>query len=119
MRTIVLHLPVRGSGDGGIYTTAADISAMWRAMFEGRIVPMPRVAEMLSPRSQIPSESRRYGLGFWLHETRDIVMLTGHDTGASFRTVHDPGERLTHTVMSNTTEGTWPLTEALDGLLIG
>src|SRR5262249_36530640 len=31
LRTNVLHLPVRGSGDGGIYSTAADFSAFWRA----------------------------------------------------------------------------------------
>jgi CubicO group peptidase (beta-lactamase class C family) len=30
-RTNVFHLPVRGSGDGGIYTTAADVSALWTA----------------------------------------------------------------------------------------
>ena len=32
------HLPVRGSGDGGIYSTAADVSAFWGALFAGRIV---------------------------------------------------------------------------------
>ena len=37
-RTNVLHLPVRGSGDGGIYSTAADISSLWTAFFAGRIV---------------------------------------------------------------------------------
>ena len=31
-RTNVFHLPVRGSGDGGIYSTAADLSAFWRAL---------------------------------------------------------------------------------------
>ena len=37
-RTNVHHLPVRGTGDGGIYTTVADISALWQAFFAGRIV---------------------------------------------------------------------------------
>jgi CubicO group peptidase (beta-lactamase class C family) len=37
-RTNVFHLPVRGSGDGGIYSTAADVSALWTALFAGRIV---------------------------------------------------------------------------------
>jgi CubicO group peptidase (beta-lactamase class C family) len=37
-RTNVFHVPVRGNGDGGIYTTAADISVFWNALFEGRIV---------------------------------------------------------------------------------
>lgn len=31
-RTNVLHLPVRGSGDGGIYTTAADVHTFWSAV---------------------------------------------------------------------------------------
>ena len=26
LRTNVLHLPVRGNGDGGVYTTAADVA---------------------------------------------------------------------------------------------
>ena len=37
-RTNVFHLPVRGSGDGGIYSTVADVSAFWSALFAGRIV---------------------------------------------------------------------------------
>src|SRR5439155_16402489 len=59
-RTNVFHLPVRGSGDGGIYSTAADVSSMWAAFFGGRIVPIDRVAEMAG--SDMPRESRRYGL---------------------------------------------------------
>ena len=35
LRTNVLHLPVRGNGDGGIYTTAADVHALWAALFAG------------------------------------------------------------------------------------
>jgi CubicO group peptidase (beta-lactamase class C family) len=62
-RTNVFHLPVRGSGDGGIYSTAADISSLWQALFEGRIVSSEWVAEMVRPRSDVPEESKRYGLG--------------------------------------------------------
>jgi CubicO group peptidase (beta-lactamase class C family) len=117
LRTNVFHLPVRGSGDGGIYSTAADISSLWTAMFAGRIVSLDRVAEMVRPRSEPPSHSKRYGLGFWLHPTRDVVMLEGYDAGVSFRTVHDPATRITHTVLSNTTDGAWPLARLLRELL--
>jgi CubicO group peptidase (beta-lactamase class C family) len=116
-RTNVHHLPVRGSGDGGIYSTAADIHALWTAIFAGRIVSPEWVAEMVRARSDVPEESRRYGLGFWLHESRDVVMLVGYDAGVSFRTVHDPALRITHTVLSNTTEGAWAITDRLDELL--
>ena len=40
-------------------------------------------------------------------------MLEGSDAGVSFRSVHDPGRRLTHTVISNTTDGAWPLARLL------
>jgi hypothetical protein len=44
-------------------------------------------------------------------------MLEGSDAGVSFRTVHDRVERLTHTVLSNTTSGAWPITLHLEELL--
>jgi CubicO group peptidase (beta-lactamase class C family) len=117
LRTNVLHLPVRGSGDGGVYSTAADIHALWAAFFAGRIVSTAWVAEMVRPRSDVPAESMRYGLGFWLHESRGAVMLEGYDAGVSFRTVHDPEAGFSHTVLSNTSDGAWPITRHLDDLL--
>jgi CubicO group peptidase (beta-lactamase class C family) len=113
-RTNVFHLPVRGSGDGGIYSTVADISAFWSAFFAGAIVSADWVSEMVRARSDVPSESRRYGLGFWLHASTDTVMLVGSDAGVSFRTVHDPVGSVTHTVISNTSRGAWPITRYLD-----
>jgi CubicO group peptidase (beta-lactamase class C family) len=113
----VLHLPVRGSGDGGIYSTAADIHALWTSLFDGRIVAGDVVVEMTRPRSEVPADSMRYGLGFWLHESRDAVKLEGFDAGVSFRSVHDPGRRITHTVLSNTAHGAWPITRHLDAQL--
>ena len=105
-RTNVFHLPVRGSGDGGIYTTAADISALWTALFAGDIVSTDLVAEMVRPRSEVPSptQSARYGLGIWLHPSDDRVELHGSDAGVSFQTIHDSDQRFTYTVLSNTTE---------------
>jgi CubicO group peptidase (beta-lactamase class C family) len=116
-RTNVFHLPVRGSGDGGIYSTAADISAFWRSLFTGAIVSSGWVSEMVRPRSDVPSQSMRYGLGFWLHMSSTIVMLEGYDAGVSFRSVHDPDSTLTHTVISNSSDGAWPITKRLDELL--
>jgi CubicO group peptidase (beta-lactamase class C family) len=112
-RTNVFHLPVRGSGDGGIYTTAADISTLWRALFDGRIVPVAWVREMVRPHSEAPEHEKRYGLGFWLRPSGEAVLLEGYDAGVSFRSVHDPGSGVTHTVISNTSEGAWPLTRLL------
>jgi CubicO group peptidase (beta-lactamase class C family) len=103
-RTNVFHLPVRGSGDGGIYTTVADISSFWRALFARRIVSADLVAELLRPRSDVPQHSMRYGLGFWLHKSTEVVILAGGDAGVAFRSEHDPVRNITHTVISNTSE---------------
>jgi len=97
LRTNVLHLPVLGSGDGGLYSTAADVRGFWLALFSGRIVSGSCVAEMMRPRSHVRSESMRYGLGFWLHPTSSAVVLEGSDAGVSFRTLHDPSGRVTYT----------------------
>jgi CubicO group peptidase (beta-lactamase class C family) len=64
-RTNVLHLPVRGSGDGGIYSTADDMAKFWR------IVP------------EWMTRGERYGLGFWL----DPLRLEGSDAGVGFTSV--------------------------------
>lgn len=104
-RTNVGLLPVRGSGDGGVYTTLEDVASLWHALFAGRIVSTERVRDLLRPRSE------RYGLGFWLDGGR--VRLEGRDAGVSFRSVHDPADGTTHTVVSNTTDGAWPLARLL------
>ena len=91
LRTNVLHLPVRGNGDGGIYTTAADVHALWDALFAGRIVSLDTVAEMVRPRSDVPEDSMRYGLGFWLYDSTGAVSLHGFDAGVGFVSVRDRG----------------------------
>lgn len=117
LQTNLLHLPVRGNGDGGIYTTVADMHTFWKAFADGRIVPDEWVAEMTRPHSVVPEEDARYGLGFWLAETGPAIKLVGGDAGVSFYSVHDPTAPSTWTVISNTTDGAWPLAKHLRNLL--
>jgi CubicO group peptidase (beta-lactamase class C family) len=114
LRTNVLHLPVLGSGDGGIYSTTADFNAFWDALFAGRIVSPERVALMVQPHSDWPEESKRYGLGFHLDATGDAVWLEGTDAGVSFASEHQPSTSITYTVISNVSAGVWPIVRLLD-----
>jgi CubicO group peptidase (beta-lactamase class C family) len=113
-RTNILHLPVRGVGDGGAATTVRDLESFWRALFSGRIVPMPAVERLIAPRSDVPAEESRYGLGFWLAADGPAVALEGMDAGVSARTAYDPSTGAGYVVLSNTSSGTWPLAELLD-----
>jgi CubicO group peptidase (beta-lactamase class C family) len=115
LRTNVLHLPVVGSGDGGIYSTVADLSAFWDALFAGRIVSLDRVADMVRPRSVTPEG--RYGLGFHVHTADDDVWLEGYDAGVSFASRHQRSSAVTYTVVANWSDGAWPIVGLLDDWL--
>jgi CubicO group peptidase (beta-lactamase class C family) len=117
LRTNVLHLPVRGNGDGGIFTTATDMHAFWNALFDGQIVSDRWVSDMTRPRSDAPDKSARYGLGFWLAETGPNVMLVGGDAGVSFYSTHDPTTGRAWTIISNTTDGAWPVVRRVQEIL--
>jgi len=80
-RTNVLHLPVRGNGDGGIYSTAADLSKLWAALVDGRIVAPATVELMTSSHSDETDEDMRYGLGMYLETEGPELIVTGYDAG--------------------------------------
>lgn len=117
IRTNVLHLPVLGSGDGGLYSTAEDLHRLWSALYAGRIVTPSTLTEMTRPRSDWPEENRRYGLGIHLHATTDTVFLEGLDAGVSCASHHNPTTGSTFTVLSNTSGGAWPLVSLLSRIL--
>ncbi len=119
LRTNVFHLPVRGSGDGGIYSTAADVHRMWDAVLTGRIVAAETFARMVRPHDDVPADSMPYGLGFWLDQWSDAVSLHGFDAGVGFVSVCDPGGRSVHTVLSNKGRGAWPVSRRIGELLAG
>jgi CubicO group peptidase (beta-lactamase class C family) len=114
-RSNLFNLPVLATGDGGLHSTLDDIATFWRALFDGSIVPRETVDLMVRPRSDVPGEKMRYGLGFWLDPDGLGVRLTGYDAGVSFMSRHDPTNGDLWTVMSNTSEGAWPLAYRLIG----
>ncbi|MET2011860.1 serine hydrolase domain-containing protein [Microbacterium chocolatum] len=110
-RTNVLHLPVRGSGDGGVYTTAADLSRFWRALSDGTLLPKDATDDLVRPRETVDEEDLRYGAGFWLDLDGPGMLLEGYDAGVSGRSRFDPETRATVSIVANTSEGAWPVIE--------
>lgn len=108
-RSNVHHLPVVGVGDGGLYSTLDDLHRLWRSFRAGAIVPPSWAEAMVVPRSTATQSTARYGLGLWLAPDGPAAQLEGYDAGVSFRSVNDPRLGLTWTVVSNTSEGAWPV----------
>jgi CubicO group peptidase (beta-lactamase class C family) len=112
-RSNVFHLPVRGTGDGGAFTTVDDVHRLWSALLDGQVVSPATVSEMLRPRSDRNADGDSYGLGVGLDLDRGWPHLVGCDAGASFVSVHDPQRRTTYTVTANTADGAWPVHRAI------
>lgn len=113
-RTNVFHLPVIATGDGGMYTTTADMARFWTALPSGRIVRTETLADMCRARSEPdPGESRCYGLGCWLKADSPQITMSGADAGVSFWSSHHPEHGTTATVISTTIGGAWPMVEVV------
>ena len=72
---------------------------------------------MARPRSDVPEGRCGTGSASGCTQSGPAVILIGYDAGVSFRSVHDPETGTTHTVISNSSDGTWPVTALLDDLL--
>lgn len=116
LRTNVLHMPRRGLGDGGIATTAADVERLWDAIDAGRIVSPDTVTRMTTEHGR-DDEGSSYGLGFWRFGDGATIGLEGYDPGISFASRHTPATGLTYTVISNHTDGAWPVSRAVRAAL--
>ena len=99
-RTNVFALPVRGNGDGGAYTTVADMRRFWATLFAGRIVAPDVVAELTRLRADgPPDQALGYGYGVWLDGS--VVELHGGDYGVSFCSTYDRSSGVVCTVIAN------------------
>lgn len=111
-RSNVFHLPVIGTGDGGVFLTLEDTVVFWDALFTGRIVSLESVAAMTAEVS-VHDETRSYGKGFWLGPGADHVWIEGMDAGVSFQSGVFRDADVRYSVLSNTSSGAWPLVAAI------
>ena len=116
LRTNVHHVPQRGLGDGGLYTTTADVSRLWQALRSGTLLGPTTFGEMTTPHGHTPGGTP-YGMGLWPSPYNDSIEFEGYDSGISFRSVHQPSRDVTWTVLSNWTDGAWSITDQLARLL--
>jgi CubicO group peptidase (beta-lactamase class C family) len=118
-RTNVYNLPIVGASDGGAFTTVQDIATLWKAFWGYEILPKALVEIYAQP--YVKAETKRghtyYGHGLWIydHEGRNREeFITGADAGVSFKSSVNRGSGLQITVISNTTDGAWPVLRDID-----
>jgi CubicO group peptidase (beta-lactamase class C family) len=103
-RTNIFQLPIRGGGDGGMYTTSTDLQSFWSYLFSQKIISKSLLEEFLRTQYEF-DEKRGYGCGIykWLDDT--MYYIVGGDAGIGFDSRFLPGCKLTINILANLTNG--------------
>jgi CubicO group peptidase (beta-lactamase class C family) len=121
-RTNIYNLPIVGASDGGAYTTIDDLAILWKAFWENKILPGELVEIYATPYVKAKSEGQHTycGRGLWINQEAEgpsAVYITGCDAGVSFQSSVRRDADLQVTVISNTTNGAWPVLRDIEGAL--
>jgi CubicO group peptidase (beta-lactamase class C family) len=102
--TNIYHLPLRGGGDGGMYTTTNDLRAFWDSLFSHRILSTELTATFLKTHHTFDSASG-YGCGVQKRLDDSMFAIEGGDAGVDFSSRYIVRENLTINILSNITNG--------------
>jgi CubicO group peptidase (beta-lactamase class C family) len=117
-RTNIYNLPILGASDGGAFTTVDDMKVFWRGLLAYRLLSRDLSELFLGPNMPVgpPEKHQFYGHGFWMFKVslgKFVHYLEGCDAGVSFQSLFLPWRGLIATILSNTTDGAWPLVRTL------
>lgn len=103
--TNIYSTTAKGLGDGGAFTTAADVERFWRGLYAGKIISASLVEQMTSP--QVAPNC--YGLGLWMEKLdgRYMPHFEGSEPGISFWSAFDAQRDLIITLISNRGDRIW------------
>jgi CubicO group peptidase (beta-lactamase class C family) len=112
-RTNIYSVPIIGGPDGGIFVTAPDLAKFWDGLFGGQLLSQPVLEKMLTPHVATGQRSGNYyGYAIWINRKDDgplSYFITGQDPGVSMLSAVYPDLKIQTTVISNTSEGAWPV----------
>lgn len=102
----IFKLPIIGSSDGGMYTTAEDLLRFWQGLFTQRVIQR-NLADRLTDGHIKIHDHTQYGYGFyrarvggqWYHA------IVGCDAGVGFDSRYLPEQDLVISVLSNRSYG--------------
>jgi len=102
--TNIYRLPLRGGGDGGMYTTTDDLRAFWASLFSSRILSEELTKTYLSTHC-IFNDTEGYGCGIYKRLDDSMFSIVGEDAGVGFGSRYVVREKLTINILSNITSG--------------
>ncbi|MFW6287482.1 MAG: serine hydrolase domain-containing protein [bacterium] len=115
----IYSVPVIGGADGVAFTTASDLSRLWKGLQDNKILSKETIEDMLSPQIQVDDDCY-YGHGIWLIKNSDKVSqyyIVGEDPGVTMISSVFPQEKIKLTILANTEYGTWEISGVIEEML--
>jgi CubicO group peptidase (beta-lactamase class C family) len=102
--TNIYQLPLRGGGDGGMYTTTDDLRSFWDSLFSNTILSEELTMTYLNTHRAF-NGTDGYGCGIYKRLDGSMFSIVGGDAGVGFDSRYLLREKLTISVLSNVTNG--------------
>jgi CubicO group peptidase (beta-lactamase class C family) len=117
-RSNIYAIPILGGGDGGAFTTAADLAKFWSSLLDHRLIQKTTLEALLAPQIRtIPGSSRTfYGYGVWMRMKKANPVeyyLIGEDPGVAFYSGYFPASRVLFSLFGNTSEPAFRMLKVL------
>lgn len=100
----IYNLPIRGGGDGGLFTTAEDLRSFWQHLFSHRLLSPELTAVFLQTHYRFNDKSG-YGCGLYKQLDDSLFALVGGDAGVGFDSRYLVNHKITASIFSNITNG--------------
>jgi CubicO group peptidase (beta-lactamase class C family) len=102
--TNIYQLPLRGGGDGGMYTTTDDLRVFWDSLFSHKILSKDLTTTYLKTHAVLNTTSG-YGCGVFKRLDDSRFAIVGSDAGVGFESRYSVQDRLIVNILSNITSG--------------
>ena len=102
--TNIYRLPIRGGGDGGMYTTAEDLHRFWRSLVSFKILSQKLTSTYLKTHREF-DHIDGYGCGIYKKLDESRFSILGCDAGVGFFSTYVVADKTTISVLSNMTNG--------------
>jgi CubicO group peptidase (beta-lactamase class C family) len=116
--TNIYNVPIRGGGDGGLYTTSGDLKKFWKHLFAFKIISECLLHEFITPRVKL-WQIVDYGLGIYIPKVNDrsAYVIVGGDAGVGFKSKYIPADDVIMNILSNKTNGEEEIVSIIDDYL--
>jgi CubicO group peptidase (beta-lactamase class C family) len=102
--TNIYKVPIRGGGDGGMYTTTYDLNSFWNALVCTKILSKALTEEFLKSRVSF-DENYGYGCGVYTSSKKPSYGIVGGDAGVGFDSKYIVEDKMVINILCNKSDG--------------